>query len=462
MKDNENHQGRILVVDDEKRMRHLLAMMLEGNGYEVNQAEDGQEALDQLHQSAYDLVIADIKMPRLDGHGLLKQMKKEGIDLPMVFITAFASVESAVEAMQQGVVDYISKPFDQDRILLTVKRSLNLSRIMAENKELKQEIQKIAGEEEIIYSSNLMHQTIETAASVAEEESTVLIRGESGTGKELLARFIHRSSPRHSRRFVPVNCAAIPAGLMESELFGHEKGAFTNADRRSIGKFEYASGGTLFLDEIGDMPLEAQAKLLRVLQEKKVQRVGGKEEVPVNSRIVCATNQSLEDLVQQGKFRSDLLYRINVFPIELPPLRERKEDIPLLIRHFLHRFTPGAHLEISPQAEEMLQEYSWPGNVRDLANVMERACILARKTGHIESMHLSFLKKVSSQVSNQQDFALPPQGIDLEELEMDFVEQALEQTDDNQSAAARLLGLTRAKFRVLHKQYLQRKKKQQR
>jgi transcriptional regulator with GAF, ATPase, and Fis domain len=331
---------------------------------------------------------------------------------------------------------------------------------MAENKELKQEIQKIAGEEEIIYSSNLMHQTIETAASVADEESTVLIRGESGTGKELLARFIHRSSSRSLRRFVPVNCAAIPAGLMESELFGHEKGAFTNADRRSIGKFEYASGGTLFLDEIGDMPLEAQAKLLRVLQEKKVQRVGGKEEVPVNSRIVCATNQSLEDLVQQGKFRSDLLYRINVFPIELPPLRERKEDIPLLIRHFLQRFSGGTNVMISPQAEEMLQEYSWPGNVRDLANVMERACILARKTGRIESMHLSFLKKASPQISNQQDFALPPQGIDLEELEMDLVEQALEQTDDNQSAAARLLGLTRAKFRVLHKQYLQWKKKQ--
>ncbi|MDZ7762733.1 MAG: sigma-54 dependent transcriptional regulator [Desulfovermiculus sp.] len=458
MMDHENHPARILVVDDEKRMRHLLAMMLEGNGYQVYQAEDGQEALERLHQDTYDLVIADIKMPRLDGHGLLKQMKDKGIDLPMVFITAFASVESAVEAMQQGVVDYISKPFDQDRILLTVQRSLNLSRIMAENKELKQEIQKIAGEEELIYTSRLMHQTMETAASVAEEDSTVLIRGESGTGKELLARFIHRSSHRCKGRFVPVNCAAIPAGLMESELFGHEKGAFTNADRRSIGKFEYASKGTLFLDEIGDMPLEAQAKLLRVLQEKKVQRVGGKEEIPVNARIVCATNQSLEDHVQQGKFRSDLLYRINVFPIELPPLRERKEDIPVLVSHFLSRFNAGTNLDISPQAEDMLHRYSWPGNVRDLANVMERACILARRSGRIESSHLSFLQNAES-ATPRQDFSLPPHGIDLEELEMDLVEQALEQADENQSAAARLLGLTRAKFRVLHKQYQQNRQK---
>jgi DNA-binding NtrC family response regulator len=386
-------------------------------------------------------------------------MKKEGIDSPMVFITAFASVESAVEAMQQGVVDYISKPFDQDRILLTVQRSLNLSRIMAENKELKHEIQKIAGEEELIYTSQVMHQTIEAAASVAEEDSTVLIRGESGTGKELLARFIHRSSHRGQGRFVPVNCAAIPAGLMESELFGHEKGAFTNADKRSIGKFEYASKGTLFLDEIGDMPLEAQAKMLRVVQEKKVQRVGGKEEIPVNARILCATNQSLEDLVRQGKFRSDLLYRINVFPIELPPLRERTGDIPLLVRHFLHRFNGGQHMDISPQAEEILHMYSWPGNVRDLANVMERACILARRNGRIEASHLSFLNASASQAYTHLDFALPPQGIDLEEVEMDLVEQALDQANDNQSAAARLLGLTRAKFRVLHKQYQERRRK---
>ncbi|MFO7802675.1 MAG: sigma-54 dependent transcriptional regulator [Desulfovermiculus sp.] len=458
MRDYETHPARILVVDDEKRMRHLLSLMLEGNGYQVHQAEDGQEALERLQEAAFDLVIADIKMPRLDGHGLLKCMKQESIDTPLVFITAFASVESAVEAMQQGVVDYISKPFDEDRILLTVQRSLNLSRIMAENKELKQEIKKIAGEEKIIYSSQIMHKTIETAANVAREETTILIRGESGTGKELLARFIHRSSLRHQHRFVPVNCAAIPAGLMESELFGHEKGAFTNADRRSIGKFEYASKGTLFLDEIGDMPLEAQAKMLRVVQEKKVQRVGGKEEIPVDARIVCATNQSLEDLVRQGKFRSDLLYRINVFPIELPPLRERTEDIPLLVEHFLQRFNPGQIMHISQQAVDILKKYSWLGNVRDLANVMERACIMARSKGRIEAGHLSFLQTAPSPV-DEHNFTLPAQGIDLEDLEMDLVEQALEQAEENQSAAARLLGLTRAKFRVLHKQYQQNRQK---
>ncbi len=450
----------ILIVDDEHKMRHLLSIMLNRNGYEVDQAEDGQQALEMIQKQSYDLVITDIKMPRLDGHGLLKRMKEESLECPVIFITAFASVDSAVLAMQEGVVDYISKPFDEDRILFAVQRSLNVSKVLAENLELKQQIKKIAGQEEIVYRSEIMHQVVELASSVSRQDSTVMIQGESGTGKELLARFIHESSHRARQRFVPVNCAAIPSGLLESELFGYEKGAFTSADRRSSGKFEFASGGTLFLDEIGDLPLEAQAKLLRVLQEKKVQRVGGKHEIPVDVRIICATHQDLDALVSQDRFRSDLLYRINVFPIELPPLRERPDDISPLARHVLKKCDSGGGIELSQGAMKLLESYSWPGNVRELANVIERACILAQTTQRIDHKTLSFLKpekKKQTEAENPNpgasELTLPEEGISLEDLELDLVRQALERSDHNQSAAARLLGLTRAKFRVLFKQY---------
>ncbi len=444
--------ARILVVDDEPKMRHLLSIMLRGKGHDVDQAENGQAALDRLAERPFDLVITDIRMPRLDGKGLFKEMKARGLECPVVFITAFASVESAVESMQEGVVDYISKPFEEDRILTTVERTLSVSRILAENRDLRQELRRISGTGEIVFQSEKMRRIVDLAATVASEESTVLIRGESGTGKELLARFIHHCSERAKGRFVPVNCAAIPQGLMESELFGHEKGAFTSADRRGVGKFEQASGGTLFLDEIGDMPLEAQAKLLRVLQEKRIQRVGGQKEIPVDVRIICATNQSLEGLVREGKFRSDLFYRIHVFPIEPPPLRERMEDVPVLARHFLKRFNGSPDFDISGDAMRLLENYSWPGNVRELANVIERACILARGKDRITAEHLSFLRPSQAEPLKG-GFTLPAEGLSLEELEMELVGQAMERAEQNQSAAARLLGLTRAKFRVLYKQY---------
>lgn len=449
--------AKILVVDDEQRMRHLLSLILKKKGYEVEEAENGMQALEMLLTTTFDLTITDIKMPTLDGKGLLRQIKKRNIGCPVVFITAFGTVEAAVEAMQDGVMDFITKPFEQDRIILTVERILGLSKIIKENRELKNELKKISGAGEIIYKSEIMQQTLDLAAHVAREESSVLVRGESGTGKELLARYIHEAGHRSSGPFVPVNCAAIPQGLIESELFGHEKGSFTSASSKNIGKFEFSSGGTLFLDEIGDMPLEAQSKLLRVLQEKKIQRVGGKKEIDVDVRIVCATNQSLEDLVAEGKFRSDLYYRINVFPIELPPLRERLQDIPLLAEHFIDRFSSEQTMAVSDKAVDLLIKYSWPGNVRELANVMERACILARGKGIIDSDILRFLKSMPESNDNV-DFKLSSHGIDLEELEMDLVGQALEMTGANQSAAAKLLGLTRAKFRVLLKQYNERRR----
>jgi DNA-binding NtrC family response regulator len=440
--------AHILIVDDEERMRHLLSILLARRGYRVDQAADGVEALEMVQNTPFDMVIADIKMPRMDGLGLLSRIQEMDIPCPVVFITAFATVDSAVEAMRAGAADYITKPFEEDRIVLTIERTLSVSRVMAENRDLKQELQQAAGDREIVYVSEGMARVMDLAARVGRSESAVLISGESGTGKELLARYIHHMSARKKARFVPVNCAAISPNLIESELFGHEKGAFTGAVRRAAGKFEYASGGTLFLDEIGDLSLEAQAKLLRALQEKRIQRVGGNEELPVDVRVVCATNQDLQDLVKNGTFRKDLFFRINVFPIHPPPLRERRDDVVPLARHFLTRMVGADQVRLTEGAERVLCEYAWPGNVRELENVMERALILAGGDA-ITAHTLSFLKAELSGEPQDPNFSLPSAGISLEEMERDLVRQALESAQNNQTAAARLLGLTRAKFRVL-------------
>jgi DNA-binding NtrC family response regulator len=442
--------ARILIVDDEERMRHLLSIMLSRKGYHVDQAGDGVEALDMIRATPFDMIITDIKMPRMDGMELLKKVMEMEIPYPVIFITAFATVESAVDAMRQGAVDYIIKPFEEARILLTVERTLGLSRIMAENRNLRKEIRKTAGGEDIVYASEKMASVMDLAAMVAGTDAAVMISGESGTGKELLSRYIHNASPRCNERFVPVNCAAISPNLVESELFGHEKGSFTGAVQKSLGKFEYADKGTLFLDELGDLSLEAQARLLRALQEKKIQRVGGNEEIPVDIRFICATNQSLSEHVKKGRFREDLFFRINVFPIELPPLRERTDDVILLARHFVRRLEGGFDkTQFSNGALRVLKEHTWPGNVRELANAIERAMILARGTGKITSEILSFLKTSQPLRAGHAGFRLPPEGISLEEIQKDMVRQALETCRDNQTAAARFLGLTRAKFRVL-------------
>jgi DNA-binding NtrC family response regulator len=443
--------ARILIVDDEKRMRHLLAIMLGRRGYTVEEAGDGVEALQMVSLTPFDMVISDIKMPRMDGEELLKKIMELEIPPPVVFITAFATVESAVDAMRKGAVDYIIKPFEEERILLTVERTLGLSRIMAENISLKKEIRKAAGSEEIVYASPRMSTVMELALMVADTNAAVMIGGESGTGKELLARYIHNASPRCKERYVTLNCAAISPHLVESELFGHEKGSFTGAIQKSLGKFEYADRGTLFLDEIGDLSLEAQARLLRALQEKKIQRVGGNEEISVDIRFICATNQSLSENVKKGKFREDLFFRINVFPVELPPLRERGDDVILLARYFLNRLEGGRSLtELTSGALRTLKDYTWPGNVRELSNAVERAMILARGTKKITSETLSFLEiNRPSSSAVPAGFKLPPEGVSLEEIEKEMVRQALETCKDNQTAAARFLGLTRAKFRVL-------------
>lgn len=442
----------ILVVDDEEKMQHLLSIMLSRQGYTVDRAGDGLKALEMIKANPYDMVISDIRMPNMDGMELLGAIKELNIPCPVVFITAFATVDSAVDAMRKGVADYITKPFEEERILLTVERTLGISRIIAENIELKKQLLEVSGGREIVYVSKEMALVMESAARVAGSDTAVLITGESGTGKEVIAGFIHHSSPRRKARFVPVNCAAISPGLVESELFGYEKGAFTGADRRTKGKFEYANGGTLFLDEIGDLPLEAQAKLLRTLQDKTIQRVGGNQEISLDVRILCATNQNLTKLVEAGKFRQDLFYRINVFPIESPPLRDRIDDIIPLAEYFLKGLKDGKTVRLTEGAVRTLQQYNWPGNVRELANAMERVMILKKGDGSVTAEALSFLREMPlSAVGAKNCFILSSEGISFETFQHDIVRQAMDLAGNNQTAAARMLGLTRAKFRVLAK-----------
>jgi len=452
----ENEQlimARILIVDDEEKIRHILSIMLKLKGHQTQEAQNGKEALDILEREPFDVIITDLRMPQMDGFQLLEHIKDTESPIPVIVITAYATIESAVEAMKKGAVDYITKPFDENQIVLAVEKAIGLSKIIQENIDLKRRLDRLAKGEEIVCVSKAMQQVMDLALKVAAKaDTTVLITGESGTGKEIVARFIHENSPRKDNRFVALNCAAITDTLVESTLFGHEKGAFTGADRSKQGVFEYASGGTLFLDEIGDLPLEAQAKLLRALQEKTIQRVGGNESIQVDVRVICATNQDLAKLVEEGEFRQDLYFRINVFPIHIPPLRERKEAIIPLAEFFVRKFLECDSSEnlITEGAKGILRQYSWPGNIRELANTIERASILAGLPP-ITSEHLSFLYEQNI-APCQKGFKLPEEGINLEELEKDLIRQALEMTGKNQSAAAKLLGLTRSKFRTRLKQ----------
>ncbi len=446
--------ANILIVDDEEKIRHILSIMLKLKGHSVKEAQDGKAALELIEKEPFDIIISDLKMPEIDGFELLKRVKSMEIPIPVIVITAYATIESAVEAMKKGAVDYIAKPFEEEKILLSIEKALGVSRLLKENIDLKNKLKRLSKKGEMVCVSKAMQRVMDMALKVAQKrDTTVLITGESGTGKEVLARFIHENSPRKQARFVAVNCAAITDTLVESTLFGHEKGAFTGADRSKQGVFEYASGGTLFLDEIGDLPLEAQAKLLRALQEKQIQRVGGNETIKVDVRVICATNQDLEKLVEKGEFRQDLFFRINVFPIHIPPLRERKEAIIPLAEYFIRKFIDSDSFDqlLTQGAKRILQSHSWPGNIRELSNTLERAVILAG-VPPITSEHLSFLRTKEGPPSSVHEFKLPETGINLIELEKDLIRQALELTGNNQSAAARLLGLTRSKFRTRVKQ----------
>ncbi|MFO7885535.1 MAG: sigma-54 dependent transcriptional regulator [Desulfobacteraceae bacterium] len=446
--------AKILVVDDEERIRQILKIMLKSQGHDIDEAFDGVDAYEKLEQDFFDLVISDIRMDRLDGKGLLEKIKENDMGCPVVFITAYASTESVVDALRLGASDYLVKPFEEENVKLSVERALGMGRVLTENRRLRQSL-KNQSERKAVFASAAMKAVEDMTLKVAGSDTTVLITGESGTGKEVVANLVHHASCRASGRFVAVNCAAISENLVESELFGHEKGSFTGANQKKEGKFEYADGGTLFLDEVGDLPFNAQAKLLRAIQEKTIQRVGGNREIPVDTRLVCATNQDLERMAMEKKFRQDLYYRLAVFPVNVPPLRERKEDIIPLAHHFITKFTHREKIKgevLTRAAGKKLSQYSWPGNVRELANVIERILILKSGAFPITSNDLKFISVSSGDYDyNENLFKIPPTGIDYDEIQKNIVQQSLDMTAGNQSSAARLLGLSRARFRTLSK-----------
>jgi two-component system response regulator AtoC len=373
---------KLLLVEDKAGMRDMLTRSLAREGYEVTAQADAEQGIASLYAAPFDIVLTDLKLPGRDGIEVLKAAKEVHPDLPVVVMTAYGSIESAVAAMREGAYDFIPKPFDPDHLALVLRKAAEARRLVSENRVLRQTARHV-GPPRIIGKSQALAQAREWALKVAAGNTTVLLTGESGTGKELFAQLIHAESPRGSGPFVAVNCAAVPHQLLESEFFGHEKGSFTGAEARRLGKFELAAGGTVFLDEIGDMDLALQAKLLRVLQDGEVVRVGGERPVPLDVRVIAATNQDLSARIAGGRFREDLYYRLNAFPVRVPPLRERREDVPELVTHFLRRFARELGRPVSEVAPPVLAEltaYDWPGNVRELQNCIERGVILASGT----------------------------------------------------------------------------------
>ena len=450
---------RILVVDDERSMRDFLSAMLGRQGYEVSTAESGEAARLALAGDAFDLMITDIRLPDIGGIELLEHCKRVSPETVVIVITAYGSHDTAVEAMKLGAEDYITKPFNVDEFGIIVKRSLQRKQLAEENILLRRELEREHGFENIVGKSRPMLELFRLIERVAATPTTVLIAGESGTGKELVARAIHFSSPRAGHPFVSVNCGALPETLLESELFGHEKGSFTGADRTRIGLFESANGGTLFLDEIGNTPVSMQVKLLRAMQERLVRRVGGTEERPVDVRIIAATNVDLEKLVGGGQFREDLYYRINVIRIDIPPLRERSEDIMLLALFFLDKYATAASspiLGFADSARSALESYSWPGNVRELENAIERAVALA--TGEvITADSLPSQIRTSTLPAGAEGIHIPDGGFDLESytegLRRLYVVAAMEKAGNKQTRAAGLLGMSPRSLRYLLDKY---------
>lgn len=432
---------KVLLIDDDESLRRVTEYSLHSAGFQVLSAADGQQGLASFHADHPEVVITDIQMPGLSGYEVLRQIKAERPDTLVIVITAYSSVEKAVEAMKQGAYDYLSKPFSRDELVLVVNKAFNLLGLQDENRRLRDELEHQIDFSHMVGISDVMQDVFDVVRKVAPTEASVLITGESGTGKELIARAIHQGGARSKEPFIAINCAAIPANLLESELFGHVKGAFTGAVRDRAGKFEQADGGTLFLDEVGEMPVELQPKLLRVLQEMEVEPLGGKVR-SVNVRVLSATNQDVETAMQDGRFREDLYYRLAVIPIELPALRERVDDIPLLVRHFLTRFSGGKPEKISAAALEVMAAYAWPGNVRELQNAVQRMVVL-NQGEELGLHHLPAKIRTIKSSARDQIVELPPDGCSLEAIEKEVVVQALERNDWNQTRAATFLQVPR-------------------
>jgi two-component system response regulator HydG len=442
-------KGSVLIVDDEAVVRDSLRKWLREEGYEVGTAENATEALKRLVEQRWDLALVDIRMPGTDGIELQKRFRQIDPNLIVIIITGYASVETAVQALKQGAYDYVTKPFDPDDIAHLIRNAIGHRRAAQENVRLRETLAEVIPPVELVGNSAPMRKVLEAIETVAPTDATVLITGESGTGKELVARAIHRLSPRRFHPFVVIHCGALPETLLESELFGHEKGAFTGAQYRKKGKFEIADGGTVFLDEIGDISLKTQTDLLRVLQDHQITRVGSTQPIQVDFRCIAATNRNLEQLIAEGSFRPDLYYRLNVFRIELPPLRQRPDDIPLLVEHFVRKFSQQMNkhiVRVAPEAMALLQAHPWPGNVRELENAVERAMVVAQEPE-----------------LRAQDFTLKLQGSErepqtLEEVERAHILKVLEECGGNQTRAAQILDIDRVTLHNKLKRYGWKKK----
>ncbi|HUS04949.1 MAG TPA: sigma-54 dependent transcriptional regulator [Bryobacteraceae bacterium] len=436
---------RILVIEDEEKLRRVMELQLHSAGFAVDQAATAEEGLQLADQA--DLVITDLRLPGMDGLALLAALRGQSSSIPVVVITAFGSVEKAVEAIKAGASEFLLKPFSLEHLVAVVHKALEVRALRAENQKLREELGFRYEFDNIIGRSPVMQEVFATVSRVAPTRATVLLAGESGVGKDLIARAIHFHSPRRNKPFVKINCTALPENLMESELFGYEKGAFTGASQTKPGKFEQADTGTVFLDEIGDVPPGIQIKLLRILQEKEFERLGSNKTRRIDVRVLAATNVDLRVALENGTFREDLYYRLNVFPMNIPALRERKEDIPFLAEHFIKKLSRdmgGTECRLSEAAIQKLLSYDWPGNVRELENVVERSLVLCRN----ETLEASDVRLDEAHRRHSRDAThFLPEGLNLDQYEQSIIREALKRADGNKSQAARLLGITRNALR---------------
>lgn len=438
---------RVLVADDDPQMQLAVKASLMRAGYDVHVVGDGKAAWEKLNEGSFDLIISDQRMPEMTGQEVLSAVVERGLSIPFIMITAYGTISEAVEAMQKGAADFITKPFSADELERVVERVMT-----PEHQDFRSQRSRGQKGRPIITKDPRMIRILEVAEAVAKSDATVLVQGESGTGKELIARLVHTASPRSEQMFIAVNCAALPENLLESELFGHEKGAFTGAQNRKPGKFELAHGGTILLDEISEMELGLQAKLLRVLQEREVDRVGGREPIPIDVRVIATTNRNLEDLARRGEFREDLYYRLNVIPLTLPPLRERQGDIGLLVQHFMKVYLGQKSATIEGRVLEALENHPWPGNVRELQNAVERAAILASGRDPQPSDFLlgsfdvtsspSLAEQVEVEMTSEPDPLVVRSGTTVHEMERALIFETLRSTNNNRTRAAKMLGIS--------------------
>src|SRR5436190_10940555 len=434
-------KARILIVDDEESTRELFAELLQRWGYEVDQTADGHGALKIAAETHPDVIISDLVMPKLDGLALVRALREEQPDTPVVIITGKGTIGAAVEAVREGVFDFVEKPLDPARLRVILQRALEKKETLHEMQVLRRRLGQVDSGVGLVGNSPPMRRAMELVEKVAPSKASVVITGQSGTGKEMVARAIHQLSPRRDRPFIAINCSAIPSTLIESEMFGHERGAFTGADQRRLGAWELADGGTLFLDEVGEIPIELQAKFLRVLEEERLRRLGGKSEIAVDVRVISATNRELKDEIKGQRFREDLYFRLNVFHINLAPLKERHEDIPVLVQHFIDRFSRDAGKKlhgVSPQAMKLLTDYGWPGNIRELRTTLERAAILCG-SGVIEAEHLPSAVAAGG---GESAYLKLPYGLPLREIEKEYILATLTRLQNNKARTAQALGIS--------------------